>query len=42
MKMKHDLPHIDCCFDIDEATSDTPPRRQILRSKAEHRRLLLG
>jgi hypothetical protein len=28
MKMKHDLPHIDRCFDIDEATTDAPPRQQ--------------
>ena len=28
MKTKHDLPHIDRCFDIDEPTSDTPATRQ--------------
>jgi hypothetical protein len=25
---RHRQPRIDCCFDIDEPTSDTPPRRQ--------------
>jgi hypothetical protein len=24
---RHHQPHIDRCFDIDEPTSDTPPRR---------------
>ena len=28
MRTKHDLPRVDRCFDIDEPTSDTPPRRQ--------------
>jgi hypothetical protein len=28
MKTKHDLPRVDRCFDIDEGTSDPPPRRQ--------------
>ena len=26
--MRHQQPHIDRYFDIDEATNDTPPRRQ--------------
>jgi hypothetical protein len=35
---RHHQPHIDRCFDIDEPTSDTPPRRQ---SSAQDLRLAI-